>query len=158
MWEDRFKSAKEALNVFNNKSEIVYDDYSVVKSSYQKPIKSRVIMQKTSRSLIINIPSGSSTYIKLFVALFFVHFFALATFVSIGDNEFLIYIYLFNILTAFLTIWVQLSIKADIKIFKDEFLINWKILLFRRKIRGKVEDTAKLKKGIIFAYSVLSQR
>ncbi|OZH52808.1 hypothetical protein AFK68_21985, partial [Hydrocoleum sp. CS-953] len=71
MWEDRFKSAKEALNVLCSKSEIVYNDYSLVESTHQKPEGSEVTLKKTSRSLIINIPSGSSTLIKFHVAIFF---------------------------------------------------------------------------------------
>ncbi|NEP87176.1 MAG: serine/threonine protein kinase, partial [Okeania sp. SIO2C2] len=76
IWEDRFQSATAALNVLSNKSEniYIYNDYSVVKSAHQKPPESLVTVEKTSSSLIINIPSGSSVFIKHFILLFFLIF------------------------------------------------------------------------------------
>ncbi|NEP72559.1 MAG: serine/threonine protein kinase [Okeania sp. SIO2G4] len=159
MWEDRFQSATAALDVLCNKSEMIYSASSSVQYSHQKPEGSEVTLKKTSRSLIINIPSGSSVYIKFFVRSFFAHFFLLIlTFVYRGYNDFPTYICLLNTLIMLLNIWIQSSIKADIQIFEYEFLIHCKYLAFNHKIQGKVEDTAKFKKGIILAYSHLSNR
>ena len=57
-------------------------------------------------------------------------------------------------------IQVKLSIKADIQIFKDKFLINWKNWYFHCKKQGQVENIAKLEQNLslIFAFSHLSQR
>ena len=164
MWEDRFQSATEALNVLSNKSKMIYNDYSLVESTDQKPEGSEVTLKKTSTSLIINIPSGSSTIIKFHVAIFF-FLFGVAMFIifaSIIENNdmslFSISIVLCNMLITLLNIQIQSSLKADIQIYQDEFLVSWKKLVFNRKIRGKVEDTTKLKKGIRSVYSLLSKR
>lgn len=150
MWEDRFQSAREALNVISNNSEMIYSASSGVKFPHKKPVESRVIVQKTSRSLMINIRSGSSAYIQFFMVLFFVHSSMLAS-----TNN---YIYFFTTLVILLGLWGQFSIKADVQIYQDEFLIHWENFVFHRKIRGKIEDTAKFKESIILTYSHLSQR
>ncbi|MGD1715196.1 serine/threonine protein kinase [Dapis sp. BLCC M172] len=139
MWEDRFKSAREALNLLSNKSKIVYDDYYGVQSSHTKPVGSRVTLEKTSTSLIINIPSVpyQDNILPLFfyiIIVLFILFISRSLIVSF----FLVILYFFT--DDFLSLFSKIQIQID----KNEFFIHWKFLVYSHKNRGKTADIYKI--------------
>ncbi|NEQ71676.1 MAG: serine/threonine protein kinase [Okeania sp. SIO2C9] len=157
MWEDRFQSATAALDVLCNKSEMIYSSESLTKYAHKNKVKSLVTLEKTSTSLIINIPplkdlevgENEKTLLVILLSITFVY--------NVSSS---LYSPLFGVFLTFGIFFLlfQLNYKTQIKINKDEFLIDWRCWVFNRKIVGKVEETAKFKKGIILAYSLLSQR
>ncbi|GGA55786.1 serine/threonine-protein kinase [Okeania sp. KiyG1] len=149
IWEDRFQSATAALNVLTNKSEIIYTASSGVKSIHQKPPESLVTMEKTSQSLIINIPPNPRDILGCgcllpFLFLWWEFLFkelAIIFLRNIGIGTHSLYLIPF-------TFWILVSllhlVSTQIKISHNEFLIHWKILLFSRKVRGKTVDLCKI--------------
>lgn len=155
IWEDRFQSAKAALNVLSNNSEIIYiyDDSSVVKSSHQKPEGSEVTLKKTSSSLIINIPSvASSKSVKIALCCMAVIFCIINLFVynlfvsqSLNDNIYRIAIIIGLLIGNLVYLpFLKLGFGNYIKISKNKFLINWKIWFFSRTITAQTKYLKKV--------------
>ncbi|NEP81225.1 MAG: serine/threonine protein kinase [Okeania sp. SIO3B3] len=149
MWEDRFKSATEALNVLTNKSEMIYTTSFEAKYFHQKPPESLVTMEKTSQSLMINIPPNPGNILGCgcllpFLFLWWEFLFkdlAIIFLRNIAVETNLLYLipFMFWILVSLLSL-----VSTQIKISHNEFLIHWKILVFSRKVRGKTADLCKI--------------
>ncbi len=148
MWEDRFQSATEALNVLSNKSEIISPASYLVKNSHKKPLSSKVNLQKTPISLIINIPPGSISC-AIFFLIFTIVIFAfmlidLLTVLSIVEGVD-INLLLFNFFMALMIspfvffVW-ETGYKTQIKIYRKNILIHRKLWVFSHKIIGKTAD------------------
>ena len=147
MWEDRFQSATEALNVLTNKSEMIYDDYSLVESTHQKPEGSEVTLKKTSTSLIIDIPSMGIFKLKrglflLFDIVFILCFYYFLFLLSPGIIEFLLGslivtpIYLYMSFYAFH--------ETHIKINQNIIFINKYHSVFSWKFTAKTENIMRV--------------
>ncbi len=145
MWEDRFNSATEALNVLSNKSKMISPASSLVKNSHNKPLSSKVNFQKTPTSLIINIPGSISS--AIFFLIFTIVMFALTLIVSFIFivEEIDINLLLFNCLMAliispFVFILWETGYKTQIKIYRKNISIHRKLWGFSHKIIGKTAD------------------
>ncbi|MDY7006538.1 MAG: hypothetical protein SWX82_22125 [Cyanobacteriota bacterium] len=146
MWEDRFQSATAALNVLNNKSEIVYDDYSIVKSTHQKPPESLVTVEKTSSSLIIKIPSLDSSKSGKIALCFTAVIFCII-------HLFLARLYFNNIIECMAALLINIFVYLPffkfgfgnyIKIAENKFLINWNFCFFNRTITAQTKYIKKV--------------
>ncbi|NEQ71677.1 MAG: serine/threonine protein kinase [Okeania sp. SIO2C9] len=155
IWEDRFQSATAALNVLSNKSEniYIYDDYSVVKSTHQKPEGSEVTLKKTSSSLIINIPSVASSksgkilLCCMAVAFCLINLFVFNLLLSPSFN------YNTDIIGAMIGLLIgnlvyspllKLGFGNYIKIAKNKFFINWNFWFFSRTITAQTKHIKKV--------------
>ena len=146
MWEDRFQSAIEALNILTNKSEVVDDNYSLVESSHQKPVGGKVTLKKTSTSLIINIPYvGSSKSGQIFlcfmaVILCIIYLYPLV----LLNGNIMESVTASLMLTLVYSPFFKLYIGNHIQITNNEFLINWNFWFFSGKITSKTKDIKKV--------------
>ncbi len=149
MWEDRFQSATEALNVLTNKSEIFYDDYSVVKYPNKKPLKSRITLEKTSTSLIIKIPA-QSIIVNILVICLLINIFSLGiSSISKGysyDSNYLIYFFI-----TCLQLYI-FSSEIHLQIYQNEYYIKHKNT--GRITKGKILGFFQGKKKLPFAYDI----
>ncbi|NES65773.1 MAG: serine/threonine protein kinase [Okeania sp. SIO2D1] len=137
MWEDRFQSATAALNILCNKSKMIYSSESLTKSDHKNKVKSLVTLEKTSTSLIINIPplkdlevgENEKTLLVILLSITFVY--------NVSSS---LYSPLFGVFLTFGIFFLlfQLNYKTQIKINKNDFLVDWKIWVFNRKIHCQI--------------------
>jgi len=155
MWEDRFQSATEALNVLSNKSEIVYDDYYLVESSHQKPEGSEVTLKKTSTSLIIYIPSLGILKPKrglfllfdiAFLSCFYYFSFLLSADISSGIIESLVFSLILTLICSPFYLYMSFYMfhETHIKINQNDILINKNHSVFSWKFRAKTENIMRV--------------
>ena len=150
IWEDRFQWATAALNVLNNKSEIIYSASSSVKYSHQKPEASEVTLKKTSTSLIIDIPSplGEKPEIALFIFmpfLLFINYLYCSASASYLINPIILWLFTSLILTPiFCYALFDLFHKTNIKIHQNKFLINWNYWIFSHTVTAQTEDIMRV--------------
>jgi len=145
MWEDRFQSAIEALNVLSNKSEIISPASYLVKNSHKKPLLSKVNFQKTPTSLIINIPSGSifSAIFLLICSIIIISYWLLFLLFMVDVNYINLLLFSFWIFLMIYSCWSygwQTGYKTQIKIYRNVFYIHRKFWVFSHKIIGKTAD------------------
>ncbi|NEP81226.1 MAG: serine/threonine protein kinase [Okeania sp. SIO3B3] len=145
IWEDRFQWATAALNVLNNKSEMIYSASSSVKYSHQKPEGSEVTLKKTSTSLIIDIPSpeGQKPEIYFFVTVPFILFFSYLMTLQMGH---IIWWVLSSLLMTVFVLYLSFDFyhKTHIQIHQNKFFINWNYWVFSRTITAETEDIMRV--------------
>ena len=158
MWEDRFQSATEALNVLTNKSEIFYDDDYLVESTHQKPEGSEVTLKKTSTSLIIDIPSLGILKPKrgLFLlcdiavisCISCISYFSclLSPDINYGIIESLVFSLILTLIGSPIYLYMSFSIfhETHIKINQNLILINKNHSVFSWKFRSKTENIMRV--------------
>lgn len=148
MFEDRFQSAAQALNALQNNSEIISSPDSSIQSVHKKPKGSRVKIQKTSKSLVVDIPPAGFRSQDLFLWIFNVLWngFLLLVFIS-GGIQVLFSPVIFHVIVGVVMLgfllWTSAS-KTRIQIDTNEFSVSWKCLLFSRKSQGKTADLDKI--------------
>ncbi len=148
MWEDRFQSAKEALNVLTNKSKIISPASYLVKNYHNKPLSSKVNLQKTPTNLIINIPSAS-IFSAIFLLIFSIIICYRLLFLSlmVDVNYINLLLFSFWIFLMIYTCWSygwETDYKTQIKIYRNVFSIHWKFWVFSHKIIGKTADIMRI--------------
>ncbi|WP_254565451.1 serine/threonine-protein kinase [Oscillatoria sp. HE19RPO] len=142
--EDRFKSAREALELLHSHREII----AARSLSNPQPINSKVLLQKKQNKLSITIPPNPS---KAFISLFFL-FFAilvgsrvLVPIVSPVNSEiawFFLAGFLFCVLSSgfFGPKFVDCLVSTQLNFQGNQFKISWIFLGLSRKVQGNIQD------------------
>ena len=153
IFEDRFQSATQALNALQNNSAIISSTDSFIQATHDKPVGSRVKIKKTSESLIIDIPPAGFRveHIPLWIITLiwngFISMLSITLLITEGFESLLIFVPTVGIGFALIAnlMWIYGG-KTNIKIHKNEFLIDRKCLGFSHKVTG---ETAGLERVFI---------
>ncbi len=148
VYEDRFQTATEALNALNNNSVITSSTSSKIQSPPKKPKGSRVQIQRTSRSLMIDIPPAGFRSQDLFLWIFaagwngFLLIFLLSAGIQLFFSPAIIHILVGLGLITYL-LWHSRS-QVQINIETNRFSVHRKCLFYHRQSQGETADLEKV--------------
>ena len=144
IFEDRFQSATQALNALANKSTKFSSGGSFIRTTHKKPAGSRVKIQKTSGSLIVNIPPAGFRVedIGWWICVLLWNGMMSSSILGAGIltlfSPAIIPVSIGFGLLAYL-LWISAG-KTHIQIHKNQFFIYWKFLVFSHKLAGETAD------------------
>ncbi|CAD5958415.1 Serine/threonine-protein kinase PrkC [Planktothrix tepida] len=142
--EDRFQSANSALNALKNNSTIASSNASGIQVHHKKPKGSRVKIQKTSRSLVVDIPPRGFQSDDLFLWFFTIFWNVTLLFPALSNNivilfsPFIIFVIIGAVLIYYL-LWISFS-KTLIKIDQKNFIVHKKLFFKNWISQGKITD------------------
>lgn len=145
--EDRFQSATAALNALKNNSTIASSNASGIQIPNKKPKGSRVKIQRTSRSLVVDIPPKGFQSDDLFLW-FFTIFWNGMIIPALSHNilalfsPFILFVIMGGVLFYYL-LWVTFS-KTQIKIDHKDFMVHKKLFFKNWIVQGKTTDLNKI--------------
>ncbi|MBP0030268.1 serine/threonine-protein kinase [Roseofilum sp. Guam] len=148
MFEDRFESATEALKVLENQTHIdIRKDIADV-YKYPKPKKSNITLHKTSRLLVMNIPPRGFRSEDGFIWIFALFWNGSMLLGILAHGLSLIFSFAILHILVGLGFILYLSwssgVRTYMRIDQDNFLLQWKVLFFQRKIQGKISDLEQI--------------
>ncbi|BBD53877.1 serine/threonine protein kinase [Planktothrix agardhii NIES-204] len=146
--EDRYQSATAALKALKNNSTITSSNASQIQVCHKKPKGSRVKIQKTSRSLVVDIPPAGFRVDYLFLWFFTIFWNGMILLPVLSNGILFLFspIILFVIVGAvsfYYLIWASFS-KTQIKIDQKEFIIHKKLFFKIWISQGKTADLDKI--------------
>ncbi|WP_254173933.1 serine/threonine protein kinase [Planktothrix pseudagardhii] len=147
--EDRFQSANSALNALKNNSTIASSNASGIQVHHKKLKGSRVKIQKTSRSLVVDIPPRGFHCQDLYGWCFTIVFFGNMS----SHFNILILLLLFSpfiLVGLFYGVLSDLFSKTQIKIDHKDFMIHNKLLFLNWISQGETADLEK----VLITYTV----
>ncbi len=143
--EDRYKSAREALEVLHSHREIIAGR----SLSNPQPANSSVILQKSHKKLSITIPSNPSKSLTSLLFLFLAIFLWTRIFpVSLHSEAgvfFLVFLLIWILESGFLgSKFVDCFVATQLDFHGNQFQIFWSFLGLRRKIEGNIQDVFRV--------------